>query len=197
MQQSNSSVWPQSTIAYKGNVFANGIPAGPKDRNYYVGGYMDINDANNTITGGVYPYGYLVSSIFATPNLWAQGIPSASYGAVGILVASEAEMQNEPFKSGGYLLGEPATAMVDGFVRYNTWAKLNTPTPIDPVKGCAVVYDKTLGDISFTAQATTTTGNYVKLGAAGTIPGATVISVDPPGGLTGTGTSVLIHFTIQ
>jgi hypothetical protein len=83
-----------------------------------------------------------------------------------------------------------------GYVRYNTWQKVNTPTPIDPVKGAAVVYDKTTGEISFTATATTTTGNFVKLATTG-VPSANVISVDPVGGLTGTGTSVLIRFTLQ
>lgn len=191
MQQSNSAVWPQASIVYKGNVFANGIMAGPKDRNMTVGGFIDISDVNNTLD--VVPFGSLVSSLVATPNLFVQGAPTASYIPSGILVFSNQEAQNEPFKSGGYLKGEPVTVLIDGYVRYNTWQKVNTPTPIDPVRNCAVVYDKTTGEISFTAQATTTTGNFVKLAQTQAI----VVAVDPPGGLTGTGTSVLIHFMIQ
>ena len=194
MQQSNSSVWPQSTIAYKGNVFANGVLAGPKDKNFILGGTLDISDVNNTLD--VVPFGNVVSTLAASPFLFVQGVASASYLITGVLVASEQEMQNEPFKSGGYLKGEPCSVLSDGFVRYNTWQKVNTPTPIDPVKGCAVVYDKTTGEISFTATATTTTGNFVKLAAVGLAGGAGVVTVDPPGGTTGN-SSVLIHFTIQ
>jgi len=190
MQQSNSAVWPQTAVAYKGNVFANGVLAGPKDINMTQGGYIDIADSNNTLD--IVPFGYLVSTLAATPSLFVQGVPS-TYIASGILVFSEQEAENEPFKSGGYLKGEPATMLINGYVRYNTWPKDNTPTPIDPVKNCAVVYDKTTGQISFTAQATTTTGNYVKLAQTA----AVVVSVDPPGGLTGTGTSVLVHFMLQ
>lgn len=193
MQYSNSA-WPQTAIAYKGNAFANGILAGPKDSYFTVGGSVDIADVNNTLD--VVPFGSIVSTLATTPTLFVQGVPSASYLITGVLVASEQEMQNEPFKSGGYLKGEAATALTQGFVRYNTWQKVNTPTPIDPVKGCAVVYDKTSGEVSFTATATTTTGNFVKLANTG-IPSANVISVDPVGGLTGTGTSVLIRFNLQ
>ena len=190
MQQSNNAVWPQTAIAFKGNVFSNGIQAGPKDRNMTVGGYFDIADVNNTLD--VIPFGSIVSTLVTAPNLFVQGQPS-TYILSGVAVFSESEAQNEPFKSGGYLKGEPATILIDGFVRYNTWQKINTPTPIDPQKNCAVVFDKTTGEVSFTAQATTTTGNYVKLPQTQAI----VVSVDPVGGLTGTGTSVLIHFMLQ
>ena len=191
MQYSNASAWPQTAPLYKGNVFSNGILAGPKEASFLLGGYSDINDVNNTLS--VIPFGTLMSTLAATPDLYVIGQASGSYILSGIAVASEQEMQNEPFKSGGYLLGEGITVCTAGYVRYNTWQKVNTPTPIDPVKGCAVVFNNTTGEISFTAQATTTTGVFVKLAQTQ----AVVMDVDPPGGLTGTGTSVLIHFTLQ
>lgn len=193
MQYSTSN-WPQTAIAYKGNAFANGVLAGPKDSYFTVGGYFDIADAYNTLD--VIPFGSIVSTLATSPNLFVQGVPTTSYLITGVVVIDESVLQNEPFKPGGILKGAPCTALTQGFVRYNTWQKVNTPTPIDPVKGCAVVYDKTSGEISFTATGTTTTGNFVKLANTG-IPSANVISVDPVGGLTATGTSVLVRFNLQ
>jgi len=155
--QFSSSQWPQSALAFKGNVSINGYPAGPKDSYMTLGGFLDPNDANNAnvVVG---PFGQLVTAKATTGDQFVLGVPGgfgSAYIPRGILMVDESILYNEPMKNNGYGLGLPATVMVRGYFRLSSWLSLASGSLTTPSLGCVPIINNASGWIEFAPSGTT------------------------------------------
>lgn len=151
--QYSSGQWPQTSVAFKGNLNVNGYPAGPKDSYFTLGGFLDPNDVNNaTVTVGA--FGSLVSAVPTTGDQWVLGQPTGVYVPRGILLADQSIMYNEPFKSAGYALGMPATVMARGYFRLSSWSNNGTNSLVTPYLNAVPIVNIASGYIEFQPSGT-------------------------------------------
>lgn len=164
MSQFSSSNFPQTAPLFTGNAGINGFQAGPKDQIMTLGGFLDQNDSNNNSVSTL-AFGTVVSSLAGSGAQWAVGKPSGSYFYRGIAMCDAGILENEPFKSGGYLKGSPATAMTLGFMRFTTWTTTHTSALATPVLGCLVVCKNSNGVIEFVPSGTTPDSGWTDISA--------------------------------
>jgi hypothetical protein len=177
--QFSTSQWPQSAVAFKGNMSVNGYPAGPKDSYMTLGGFLDPNDPNNaSVTIGA--FGSLVSALAGTGDAWIMGVPSGSYLPRGILLVDESIMYNEPGKATGYALDLPATAMIRGYFRLSSWTADGTSSLTTPYLGCVPIVQKTTGVIEFQPSGTVSApAGYAIVNNAGGENALKFVDIDP------------------
>lgn len=182
---------PQTTPAYKGTFAVNGMPVGPKDFNYITGGVLDPNDTNNASLTNL-PFGVVVSALATTPNMLVTGQPSASYYLRGISCFDDSIAYNQPFLSGGFIIGTPARYIQRGNVRISSYLKTATGA-IDPVLGSLVIVSTTDGDIQFVASGTASapTGYFFPLNSKGE-KAVTVLDIEQYSGLGASGVGVVL-----
>jgi hypothetical protein len=154
MAQFSSAQWPQTSLAFKGNVPINGYPAGPKDSYNTLGGFLDPNDANNANLTFA-PFGSVVSSNYQTGDQWVLGQPTG-YVPRGVLMVDQGILYNEPMKNGGYALGLPATSMVRGQMRLSNWTTNASGSLVTPYLGCVPIVNLASGYIEFQPSGTVT-----------------------------------------
>lgn len=145
--------WPQTSVAFKGNMSVNGYPAGPKDSYMTLGGIIDPNDVNNASLT-IAPFGNLVSALAPTADQWILGNPSGIYIPRGFLMVDESIMYNEPAKSTGYAVGLQATIMVRGYMRLSSWSTNGANSLVTPYPGCVPIINNASGYIEFQPSGT-------------------------------------------
>ena len=151
--QFSNAQWPQTSVAFKGNLNVNGYPAGPKDSMMILGGFLDSNDPNNaSLTVG--PFGSMVSALAGSGDNLILGIPSGSYLPRGFLVVDESILYNEPAKSTGYALGLPCAFMVRGYMRLSSWTTIGSGSLATPYLGCVPIVNNASGYIEFQPSGT-------------------------------------------
>jgi len=189
MAQFSTTQFPQTAVAYKGNVSINGYPAGPKDSYMTIGGVYDSGDAYNTVS--TIPFGTVASAKPSTPDLFVIGLPTGAYILRGVAIFDQSISYNESFKPDSYALGLSATVMVRGLFRLSSWGTTGAST-VQPYPGCVPQYSLTTGAIEFLASGTTTASNGFRLfvGPMGN-QCLNVVDVDPLLGSTTNGGALL------
>jgi hypothetical protein len=122
-------------------------------------------------------FGSVVSIDPSQPNTLVLGEPDANHAPVGILLAEEAKMQQDPAMPEGFFEGEAATYIQFGQLQFSKWA-----AGVSGLKGPAlmskVLFNTTTGEIGFIDFNDTTVPSGFKLTTA------TVIKSDEPNGCT-------------
>jgi hypothetical protein len=110
-------------------------------------GYIGDLTAFTAATGSkLVPFGTLVSIIPSDFKTLLPGIPTGSI-PVGILVANESKMQNDPAMPEGYFEGEAAAYISFGVLQYSKWG---AGTDIKgPAIGSKVLAHNVTGDVGF------------------------------------------------
>lgn len=137
-------------IEFKGTQAINGVPAryqGSQDDITPVGGFISNNNTEGNAIFGV------ILSINKAANLreflvGANGSGDANAVVVGPLLNDMAVRMNDPAKPNWKMNGMAATAVREGTLLYNSWAKTAT-NAIDPVPGCRVIGNNTTGAVQF------------------------------------------------
>jgi hypothetical protein len=189
--QFSTNQFPQTAVAYKGNVSINGYPAGPKDSYMTVGGFYDTTDINNGSNLTI-PFGTVASAKQTTPDQFVLGMLSgANYVIRGIAIFDQSISYNEAFKPDSYAIGMPATLMVRGYFRLSSWGVTGTGS-VQPYLGCVPQFSMATGAIEFLPSGTTVASNGFRLfvGPMGN-QCLNVVDVDPLLGSTSNGGALL------
>jgi hypothetical protein len=191
MAQFSTAQFPQTSVAFKGNVSINGYPAGPKDSYMTIGGFYDQNDVNNGAATTA-KFGTVASAKQTAPDQWVIGMPSgAGYVLRGVAIFDQSISYNEAFKPDSYAIGMPATLMVRGYFRLSSWGTTGIGT-VQPYPGCVPQYSWSTGEIEFLPSGSTTASSGFRLfvGPMGN-QCLNVVDVDPLLGSTANGGALL------